>query len=319
MDTATVRNDIRVTVIVPFHNAELTIGTTARSLFEQTLQDLEIIFVNDGSLDRGFDIINDMLVRYPDRIDTTSILFYTFNRGTAAAYDTGLAHASGKYVITARPGDYLEAHALRIMADKAAETDADIVWCEHYTGHTGRNKRVRISRGAPDINRMRIDYGAYSMHNKLIRRDMLLNNGIAATKGVNSWKDICVVSKTLSLQPDVAFIKTPLYHHDVPDQTPGDYECRDYLTTTLILEQWFIEAYPDNRFQPFLNNLKFTAKSYYLCGKNKEIGLWKATFPEINGRICSISALSWRKRWLYSAICWSPEWLAKIIARLFIK
>lgn len=310
---------IKVTAIVAFHNAETTIGTTARSLFAQTLKELEIIFVNDGSLDRGFDIINDLLVHYPDRIDHTSILFYTFNRGTAAAYDTALAHATGEYTITAFPGDYFEPNALKLMADKAKATNADVVWAEHYDTVARGYKRVRISKGAPDLNNMRVDYGSFTLHNKLIRRQLLNDNHITATKGINSWKDICVVSEILSLQPAVEFIHTPLYHHNVPAPHFSDYETRDHLTTTLILEQWFIRHYPDNRYQPFLNALKFAAKSGFLHGKDKDIKLWKATFPELNSRIMSLHTVSRRKRWLYSLLALLPEWLSQPFAQIFIK
>ncbi len=310
---------IKVTVIVAFHNAELTIGTTARSIFEQTLTELEIIFVNDGSLDRSFDIINDMLIHYPERIDNTSILFYTFSRGTAAAYDTALAHASGDYVITASPGDFFEANALKLMSERAYSADADIAWSEHFAGYPGRNKRIRIGKGAPELNLMRIDYGSFTLHNKLIRRRLLTDNRIAATKGVNSWKDICVVSKLLSLSPTVTFIHTPLYHCNRSTAYTSEYESRDHLTTTLLLEQWFVKQYPDNRYQPFLNNLKFVAKSCFLRGKDKDIKQWKATFPELNSRIMRLNAISLHRRWLYSALIWLPEWMAQPLARIFIK
>ena len=73
-----------VTVVVPIYNVERYIEKCARSLFEQSLANLEILFVNDCTPDNSIDIILKVLADYPQRKEQTRIIKMSSNSGLAA-------------------------------------------------------------------------------------------------------------------------------------------------------------------------------------------------------------------------------------------
>ena len=73
-----------VTVVVPIYNVERYIEKCARSLFEQSLANLEILFVNDCTPDNSIDIILKVLADYPQRKEQTRIIKMSSNSGRAA-------------------------------------------------------------------------------------------------------------------------------------------------------------------------------------------------------------------------------------------
>lgn len=80
-----------VSVIVPVHNGAQTIYTTLESIFQQTIQDFEIVIINDGSTDATLDVISKFN-------DPRLNVFSYHNAGVATTRNRGVAHASGKYV-----------------------------------------------------------------------------------------------------------------------------------------------------------------------------------------------------------------------------
>ena len=79
-----------VTVVVPIYNVERYIEKCARSLFEQSLANLEILFVNDCTPDNSIDIILKVLADYPQRKEQTRIIKMSSNSGRAAVRRQGL-------------------------------------------------------------------------------------------------------------------------------------------------------------------------------------------------------------------------------------
>ncbi|MGM9861927.1 MAG: glycosyltransferase family 2 protein, partial [Muribaculaceae bacterium] len=119
----------KVSVIIAVYGAERWIDRCARSLFEQTLSDIEYIFVDDCSPDRSIDVMQHTLADYPERRHQVHILRHDHNQGVAAARTTGMKAATGEYMIHCDPDDWVEPQTYRLMYDKAIATDADIVTC----------------------------------------------------------------------------------------------------------------------------------------------------------------------------------------------
>ena len=86
----------KVSVIVPVYGVEKYIERCARSLFEQTLDDIEYIFVDDCSPDRSIEILNQVIGEYPGRKDQVQIIHHASNQGLALARQTGLKAATGE-------------------------------------------------------------------------------------------------------------------------------------------------------------------------------------------------------------------------------
>lgn len=96
-------NANKVSVIVPVYNVELYLEKCLLSLVKQTLDEIEIIIVNDGSKDGSQKIIDDFSTKYPNKIKS----FTKENGGLSDARNFGLDHASGDFIGFVDSDDYV--------------------------------------------------------------------------------------------------------------------------------------------------------------------------------------------------------------------
>lgn len=122
----------KVSFIVAVYNVADYIEQCARSLFEQTLEDIEIVFVNDCSPDDSEEIIRRTLEEYPHRKGQVKILTHEKNEQIMATRKDGLSASTGEYVHFIDGDDYVEPQTAELMYGKAVETDADVVVCNIY-------------------------------------------------------------------------------------------------------------------------------------------------------------------------------------------
>lgn len=116
------KKNIKVSVILPVYNVELYLRESLDSILNQTLQDIEIICVDDGSTDSSLSILN----KFAQKDKRIKILTQE-NQGAGVARNTGLAVAKGEYLSFLDPDDFFETKLLETSYEKAKETSADIV------------------------------------------------------------------------------------------------------------------------------------------------------------------------------------------------
>ena len=116
-------NDMKVSVIIPFYNAEDYLQECLDSVFNQTMQDFELICVDDGSTDASLDILNNYLRVQGDRIS----IFSQEHAGPGAARNLALRHAEGEYVYFLDSDDFAEPELLEHSVRIAEEKNADVV------------------------------------------------------------------------------------------------------------------------------------------------------------------------------------------------
>lgn len=118
----------KVSVIVPVYRVEKYIEKCVRSLFEQTLDDVEYIFVDDASPDHSIDIVYELIDQYPGKI--CKIIHHENNKGAAEARCTGLGNSNGEYIFFCDSDDWIEPTMLAEMYTLAEEQKSDIVICD---------------------------------------------------------------------------------------------------------------------------------------------------------------------------------------------
>ncbi|MBO7655386.1 MAG: glycosyltransferase [Kiritimatiellae bacterium] len=155
--------NVKVSVVVPVYQVASYIERCAVSLFEQTLPEMQFIFVDDGSPDESCAILERVLLRYPERAEQTLILHHGENRGLPAARETGLRHATGEYVAHCDSDDWVEREMYATLYASAKSNDADMVLCDSF---------VEKSEGDPSQWRQSLspdgDWVRYLLHRKLI-------------------------------------------------------------------------------------------------------------------------------------------------------
>ena len=119
----------KVSVVIPVYNVEDCIARCAESLFRQTLDDMQFIFVDDASPDGSVARLEETLERFPRRKSQTVILHHTENRGLPSARATGLALVEAPYVAHCDSDDRVEPEMYARLYECAVKNGSDLVMC----------------------------------------------------------------------------------------------------------------------------------------------------------------------------------------------
>lgn len=117
---------IKVSVIVPVYNVEKYLSKCLTSLVNQTLEEIEIIVVNDGTKDNSQMIIDDFCKRFPLKVFS----YIKENGGLSSARNYGIQFANGKYIAFVDSDDWVDTDMYKAMYDKAYTNDFDLVFCD---------------------------------------------------------------------------------------------------------------------------------------------------------------------------------------------
>ena len=139
---------VKVSVIVPIYNAEKYLSQCLDSIINQTLKEIEIILINDGSTDSSAEICNKYLQ------DARVIYYYKENEGLAAARADGIECATGEYIGFVDSDDWIEPDMYEKMYCSAKSNDSDIVFCNCIQNEDG-HRFTPVLRTGP-FNRAQI-------------------------------------------------------------------------------------------------------------------------------------------------------------------
>ncbi len=207
----------RVSVIVPIYNVESYIERCAVSLFEQTYDSIEYVFVNDCTPDQSINVLEHVLGRYPQRSSQTKVINHDRNRGVAASRNTALDNCAGEFVIQVDPDDYIELGAIESLIKRQEQDDSDIV--------TGQMLRHDIDQVVPlhfpkyaKKEEMVVDMMQttimHSLANRLIKRSLFEDYHIRAKEGVNCGEDCWMMTRLAYYAKSVDTIDEVVYHYD---------------------------------------------------------------------------------------------------------
>lgn len=200
---------VKLSVIVPVYNVDKYLTRCLNTLVNQSLDDYEIILVNDGSSDNSLSICEKYQSEYGDKIK----LFSKDNGGLSDARNYGIARSSGKYLAFIDSDDWIDLRMLEVMYEKAIFTNADIVVCDmeyHYD-----NGKVSFSSGGvfdvvnvkDNLDIMMINNSAC---NKIYRSSLFSNNRFP----VGLWYEDMAVVPIMILNSDViAKVDEPFYKY----------------------------------------------------------------------------------------------------------
>ena len=116
-----------ISIVVPVYGVEAYIEQCARSLFEQTYDNIEYIFVNDATTDRSIEILRNVISQYPKRECQVVIIEHKTNQGLAHTRRDGILAAHGEYIGGCDSDDWLEQDMCETMLHMAIDGEYDIV------------------------------------------------------------------------------------------------------------------------------------------------------------------------------------------------
>lgn len=283
----------KVSVIVPVWGVEKYIEKCARSLFDQSLDDIEFIFVDDCTPDQSIIILNHVLLDYPNRKQQTRIVAHSKNMGLPQARKTGVDAANGEFVIFCDSDDYVENEMYAQLYEYAINKNCDLVHCDiDVVNDDGIVKTLSSSEqlSSEQLKRRIIDGDiSNSLCNKLVRR-LIYQNVVFPQYGMN--EDNAVAIQIAYYAEKLGYIKHSYYKA---------YQNNASMSRAIGEEQQtrkFIESLENSKYMvDFLltkgceSNSKSVLRAkmrpkivlFPLLNKTKYLKLWRKTYPEVNG------------------------------------
>ena len=206
----------KISVIIPIYNAEMYIEECIESVRKQTIQDLEIVCVDDGSLDDSESIIQKIASK-----DLRIKLIRQKNQGAGNARNNGLKNAMGKYVAFLDADDYFyDIDALKKMVERCEKDKVNV--CGSFSKRNDNNRIMELNFWGEDRNMIsdkifeyglyQIDYGFTSF---IYNREFLISNNIFFPD-ISRYEDPVFMVKALHAAGNFAMADTYLYCYRIP-------------------------------------------------------------------------------------------------------
>lgn len=205
-------NECKLSIIVPVYGVEKYIDKCLNSLVKQSLKEIEVIVVNDGTKDNSQKIIDKYVKKYPDKIKS----YIKENGGQGSARNYGLKKASGEYIGYVDSDDFVEKDMYKKLYNKAKENNYDIVVCGNYNvseDYQNKNIDAFINNYNTDYTDLEnIFFGKMAVWNKIYKRDILIKNKLEFKEKV-WYEDLAFTLKAIMNSNTFAFIDEPLYDY----------------------------------------------------------------------------------------------------------
>ena len=235
---------VKVSVIVPVYNVAEYLSECLDSLVNQTLQDIEILVVDDGSTDGSAAIIDDYARRHPHKIRA----FHQKNYGNSVARNLGIQKAVGEYIGFVDSDDYVDTAMYETMYRLADSTDADCVVCDYskvYQGVILRHSNVHASdlygTNVSAASSLLTNSQAY-VWNKLFRRETFLKTGLRFPGGMY-FEDSATIYNVMLSANKIELVPEPLYFYRISRPGAITTQTDDRLYDIFTAMNLFISYY----------------------------------------------------------------------------
>lgn len=306
----------KVSVIIPVYGVEKYIERCARSLFEQTLDDIEYIFVDDCSPDKSIAILENIIKEYQPRLKkehkNVRIERLSKNCGLPNVRRYGINLATGDYIAHCDSDDWVDVHMYEEMYNKAIEEDADVVVCdfcstdcenEQYSKGLISKERENV---IVDVLLWRI---AGCLWNKLVRRKEYTDHDLNYPTH-NMGEDAALIVQILWNAKRISYLPEPFYYYYMNQTSITKYVSDDnkirqrFLQATAnveIIEQFLVDK-ATGKIKDALTKYIFE-QSYLIVSlamKNKEdLSIWRRSVGKIRSRVYKCSYLSIKNKLVF--------------------
>lgn len=288
-----------ISVIVPVYNSEKFLNRCLTSIKNQTLKNIEVIVVNDGSTDSSLDIINSFSKKY-----SNFIVLNLENKGVSNARNKAIAIAKGKYLSFVDSDDFICPDFLETLYNQAVMNNADIVYCGYSLYIEKSNKIVRnlplirhglYTSSKKILNILIKDFRLHSyLWNKLFKKSLFLDNNI--TLHDMYYEDMAACTPLFYYAKNIVIVNKPLYFYTVRkgslvrDITIKNFN--DYIRVLAVIRTFFEKnkVYKDYRLSFILYSLRTMITSIKLLFfTHLKIGSFKKFIPNLINTMCKIT------------------------------
>lgn len=287
----------KVSVIIPVYGVEKYIERCARSLFEQTLYDIEYLFIDDCTPDSSIKILKKVLEEYPNRKSQVIIHRMEQNSGQALVRKWGMQNATGDYVIHCDSDDWVELSMYESMLKQAEQLNSDIVVCNYKVVNSTdtiiTNCIASTEHDTYLCQLFRLET-PWSLCNKLVKRSLYQNvNFVFPTD--NMGEDMLIMSQIVINSRSISFIEEAYYNYYNNDSSITKVKSIDATykhwrqscnNAEKLCDVLKIKGI-DKKFSAEIIKLKYLQKKLAgpLARKREYAKVWLETFPEIHTRL----------------------------------
>lgn len=288
----------KVSVIIPVYGVEKYIERCARSLFEQTFDDMEFIFIDDCTPDRSIENLKTIIKDYPQREPQIRIERMPVNSGLAAVRKYGVSCATGDYLIACDSDDYVEHDMYEKLYELAVKDNLDLVQCDIDVVDEKKVIRTLTASksylSSDELKNMIIDGEiANSLCNKLVRKSIYQNKVIVfPIAGMD--EDNTMACQLAFFSQSLGYIKRPFYkaysNARSMSREPGEEKIykryKESLSNSQIAVKFLTEHGYDNDSIAVLR-AKIRPKNalWPIVRNRKYIREWRSIYPEIDLKV----------------------------------
>lgn len=296
----------KVSVIIPIYKVETFIERCATTLMEQTLREVEYIFVDDATPDSSIQILEEVVARYPERKEQVRIVHHEENKGLPAARNTGLTLATGEYIFHCDSDDYMEPTMLEELYSTAKSQEADIVWCDWYLTFAENERYMKQPSFDTPMEALKAMLSGgmkYNVWNKLVRRSLYTDNGIEFPSGYGMGEDMTMMI-LFAHAKKVTYLPKAYYHYvktntNAFSQTYSERHLQELQHNVARIVNYMDGMFSEDIAQE-LAFFKLDVKlPFLIAGQYKR---WEEWYPEANAYILQNKTVSARTRYV--------QWLA---------
>ncbi len=221
--------NVKVSVIVPVYNSENYLAKCLDSLINQTLKDIEIICINDGSTDSSLDILKEYAKK-----DSRIVIIDKVNEGQGIARNIAIENTSGKYLGFVDSDDVICTEMFEKMFEQAEKLNSEIVICDIlrnivdtqesnilnlFSKATAPNKAISMTIPIGEniekslINQTLLISPCYSVH-RIFKKSFICENNIKFSKN-RCYEDCIFILKSHILAKNISYINTPYYIYNI--------------------------------------------------------------------------------------------------------
>lgn len=321
--------DPKVSVLVPVYGAEKWIARCARSLFEQTLEDVEFIFVNDCTKDKSIEVLRSVAKDYTAR--DIRIIEHEKNAGVSVARQTAMDNARGEYWIFCDSDDFVDNDFCEKLYNAAKNTGADIACCnirkEFWNGSQDLTYPYKVETLQQSLHNFVIDTLLGSLCNKLVNARIYREHNIRQWEFVKLWEDFLMVLRVSAFANFKVIVPDVYYHYVRNNGTSLTHVfnsnlkgCSARITADKILsilqgrikgvaclERFYKENGLENEASEMVDYLKVRSRMPLLLVATKEaVQCFKQNFKESNSYIWRVPDITIAEKIVTQAVVVLP-------------
>ena len=266
----------KVSIVVPVYNVEEYIEKCILSLVNQTLKDIEIIFVNDGTKDNSEDIILRYQKEYPQIIKYLK----KENGGLSSARNFGIPHSTGEYICFLDSDDYVETNMYETMYNEAVKGNFDMVECNFIWEYPNKT-RIDIGQKYSSIKEA-LEKARVVAWNKLYKREIILNSKVRFPEGLR-YEDVEFFYEILPELGSIGYVDNPFIHYVQRGNSIINTQNERTKEIFTVLDH-VIEYYKENNlWEEYKDELEYIYTRFLLCSSLKRVA--KIGDKEVRNRL----------------------------------